>query len=105
MYFILLKCSVFLYFKQWIKNEHNKEFEVINLDPDTEYNGTVYIHLRERSSKSQVFWVKTLPGEAVNSAQLKVYLGYWVHKRGQFLAGAKYHVLTKHSEAMQSFLI
>ncbi|XP_035418164.1 interleukin-22 receptor subunit alpha-1 [Cygnus atratus] len=46
--------------QKWIKNEHNKEFEVINLDPDTEYNGTVYIHLRERSSKSQVFWVKTL---------------------------------------------
>lgn len=48
--------------QKWIKNEHNKEFEVINLDPDTEYNGTVYIHFRERSSKSQVFWVKTLPG-------------------------------------------
>ncbi|XP_009866515.1 PREDICTED: interleukin-22 receptor subunit alpha-1 [Apaloderma vittatum] len=46
--------------QKWIKNEHNKEFEVSNLDPDTEYNGTVYIALLQRSSKSQVFWVKTL---------------------------------------------
>ncbi|KAM9256016.1 interleukin-22 receptor subunit alpha-1 [Cariama cristata] len=43
------------------KNEHNKEFEVSNLDPDTEYNGTVYMSLLQRSSKTQVFWVKTLP--------------------------------------------
>ncbi|XP_009805201.2 interleukin-22 receptor subunit alpha-1 [Gavia stellata] len=42
------------------KNEHNKEFEVFNLEPDTEYNGTVYINLLQRSSKAQVFWVKTL---------------------------------------------
>ncbi|XP_010721812.1 interleukin-22 receptor subunit alpha-1 isoform X2 [Meleagris gallopavo] len=47
--------------QKWIKNEHNKEFEVSNLDPDTEYNGTVHLYLLERSSKSQVFWVKTLP--------------------------------------------
>ncbi|XP_068274147.1 interleukin-22 receptor subunit alpha-1 [Nyctibius grandis] len=46
--------------QKWTKNEHNKEFEVSNLDPDTEYNGTVYIYLLQRSSKSQVFWVKTL---------------------------------------------
>ncbi|XP_062449796.1 interleukin-22 receptor subunit alpha-1 [Rhea pennata] len=46
--------------QKWTKNEHNKEFEVSNLDPDTEYNGTVYICLLERSSKSQVFWVRTL---------------------------------------------
>ncbi|XP_009929395.2 interleukin-22 receptor subunit alpha-1 isoform X1 [Opisthocomus hoazin] len=42
------------------KNQHNKEFEVSNLDPNTEYNGTVYISLLQKSSKSQVFWVKTL---------------------------------------------
>ncbi|XP_021230963.1 interleukin-22 receptor subunit alpha-1 isoform X2 [Numida meleagris] len=47
--------------QKWIKNEHNKEFEVSNLDPDTEYNGTVHLYLLERSSKSQVFGVKTLP--------------------------------------------
>ncbi|XP_005234214.1 interleukin-22 receptor subunit alpha-1 isoform X1 [Falco peregrinus] len=46
--------------QKWTKNEHNKEFEVSNLDPDTEYNGTVYISLLQRSSKSQVFGVKTL---------------------------------------------
>nr|XP_009666546.1 PREDICTED: interleukin-22 receptor subunit alpha-1 [Struthio camelus australis] len=46
--------------QKWTKNEHNKEFEVSNLDPDTEYNGTVHICLLERSSKSQVFWVRTL---------------------------------------------
>ncbi|XP_023796950.1 interleukin-22 receptor subunit alpha-1 [Cyanistes caeruleus] len=47
--------------QQWTKNEHSKEFEVSNLDPDTEYNGTVYICLLQRRSKPQVFWVKTLP--------------------------------------------
>ncbi|XP_074418865.1 interleukin-22 receptor subunit alpha-1 [Larus michahellis] len=46
--------------QKWTKNEHNKEFEVSNLDPDTEYNGTVYIYLLQKSSKAQVFWVKTL---------------------------------------------
>ncbi|XP_038016854.1 interleukin-22 receptor subunit alpha-1 [Motacilla alba alba] len=46
--------------QQWTKNEHNKEFEVSNLDPDTEYNGTVYICLLQRRSKPQVFWVRTL---------------------------------------------
>ncbi|KAL9824880.1 interleukin-22 receptor subunit alpha-1 isoform 2-T2 [Geothlypis trichas] len=46
--------------QQWTKNEHNKEFEVSDLDPDTEYNGTVYICLLQRRSKPQVFWVKTL---------------------------------------------
>ncbi|XP_014741051.1 PREDICTED: interleukin-22 receptor subunit alpha-1 [Sturnus vulgaris] len=46
--------------QQWTKNEHSKEFEVSNLDPDTEYNGTVYMCLLQRRSKPQVFWVKTL---------------------------------------------
>ncbi|RMB91319.1 hypothetical protein DUI87_32458 [Hirundo rustica rustica] len=46
--------------QQWTKNEHSKEFEVSNLDPDTEYNGTVYIYLLQRRSRPQVFWVKTL---------------------------------------------
>ncbi|XP_066060641.1 interleukin-22 receptor subunit alpha-1 [Chamaea fasciata] len=46
--------------QQWTKNEHSKEFEVSNLDPDTEYNGTVYICLLQKRSKPQVFWVKTL---------------------------------------------
>ncbi|XP_009987360.1 PREDICTED: interleukin-22 receptor subunit alpha-1 [Tauraco erythrolophus] len=46
--------------QKWMKHAHNKEFEVSNLDPDTEYNGTVYLSLLQRSSKSQVFWVKTL---------------------------------------------
>ncbi|XP_010016649.1 PREDICTED: interleukin-22 receptor subunit alpha-1, partial [Nestor notabilis] len=46
--------------QKWTKNEHNKEFEVSNLDPATDYNGTVYISLLQRSSKSQVFWVRTL---------------------------------------------
>ncbi|KAJ7400058.1 interleukin-22 receptor subunit alpha-1 [Pitangus sulphuratus] len=46
--------------QQRTKSENNKEFEVSDLDPDTEYNGTVYIYLLQRSSKSQVFWVKTL---------------------------------------------
>ncbi|XP_017936821.1 interleukin-22 receptor subunit alpha-1 [Manacus vitellinus] len=46
--------------QQRTKNEHNKEFEVSDLDPDTEYNGTVYMYLLQKSSKSQVFWVKTL---------------------------------------------
>ncbi|XP_032936643.1 interleukin-22 receptor subunit alpha-1 [Catharus ustulatus] len=46
--------------QQWTKNEHSKEFEVSNLEPDTEYNGTVYMCLLQRRSKAQVFWVKTL---------------------------------------------
>ncbi|XP_010299249.1 interleukin-22 receptor subunit alpha-1 isoform X1 [Balearica regulorum gibbericeps] len=46
--------------QKWTKNEQNKEFEISNLDPDTEYNGTVYIHLLQRSSRSQVFCIKTL---------------------------------------------
>ncbi|XP_062364922.1 interleukin-22 receptor subunit alpha-1 [Cinclus cinclus] len=46
--------------QQWTKNENSKEFEVSNLDPDTEYNGTVYMCLLQRRSKPQVFWVKTL---------------------------------------------
>ncbi|KAL2296085.1 hypothetical protein Nmel_017619 [Mimus melanotis] len=46
--------------QQWTKNEHSKEFEVSNLDPDTEYNGTVYMCVLQRRSKPQVFWVKTL---------------------------------------------
>ncbi|XP_009479347.2 interleukin-22 receptor subunit alpha-1 [Pelecanus crispus] len=46
--------------QKWTKNEHNKEFEVFDLDPDTEYNGTVYIQLLQRNSKAQVFWVRTL---------------------------------------------
>ncbi|KAM8796009.1 interleukin-22 receptor subunit alpha-1 [Eudromia elegans] len=46
--------------QKWTKNEHNKEFEVSNLDPDTEYNGTVHISILERTSKAQVFWVRTL---------------------------------------------
>ncbi|KAM6239993.1 interleukin-22 receptor subunit alpha-1 [Porphyrio hochstetteri] len=46
--------------QKWTKNEQNKEFEVSNLDPDTEYNGTVSICLLQRSSKLQVFYVKTL---------------------------------------------
>ncbi|XP_072741493.1 interleukin-22 receptor subunit alpha-1 [Ciconia boyciana] len=49
--------------QKWTKNEHNKEFEVFNLDPDTEYNGTVYMYLLQRSSKAQVFWVKTLAAD------------------------------------------
>lgn len=67
MYLISLKYRICFYFKQWTKNEHNNEFEVSNLDPDTDYNGTVYLSLLQRSSKSQVFWVKTLAGEAVDS--------------------------------------
>lgn len=65
---VFLKYRFYLSFQQWTKNEHNKEFEVSNLDPDTEYNGTVYICLLQRRSKPQMFWVKTLAGEAVNSA-------------------------------------
>lgn len=77
MHLTFLKYRICFYFKQWTKNEHNKEFEVSNLDPDTEYNGTVYIYLPQRSSKSQVFWVKTLAGEAVNFANLKLHLLEW----------------------------
>uniref|UniRef100_A0A8C5T7J5 Interleukin-22 receptor subunit alpha-1 n=2 Tax=Malurus TaxID=55806 RepID=A0A8C5T7J5_9PASS len=47
--------------QQWTKTEHNKEFEVFNLDPDTEYNGTVFICVSQRRSKAQVFRVKTVP--------------------------------------------
>ncbi|XP_030320300.1 interleukin-22 receptor subunit alpha-1 isoform X1 [Calypte anna] len=46
--------------QKWTKYEHNKEFEVSDLDPDTEYNGTVYMYLLHRSSRYQVFRVKTL---------------------------------------------
>lgn len=65
---IFPKYRFYLSFQQWTKNEHSKEFEVSNLEPDTEYNGTVYMCLLQRRSKAQVFWVKTLAGEAVNSA-------------------------------------
>ncbi|XP_068015250.1 interleukin-22 receptor subunit alpha-1 isoform X1 [Melanerpes formicivorus] len=45
--------------QKWTKSEHNKEFEVSNLEPDTEYNGTVYLCLFQKRSKPQVFWVRT----------------------------------------------
>ncbi|XP_054251446.1 interleukin-22 receptor subunit alpha-1 [Indicator indicator] len=45
--------------QKWKKSEHSKEFEVPNLEPDTDYNGTVHICLFQKRSKPQVFWVRT----------------------------------------------
>uniref|UniRef100_A0A8D0DQ44 Interleukin 22 receptor subunit alpha 1 n=1 Tax=Salvator merianae TaxID=96440 RepID=A0A8D0DQ44_SALMN len=47
--------------QQWVKIESNKEFEIPNLDPDTEYNGTIQIKLFDKISKPHVFRLRTLP--------------------------------------------
>ncbi|XP_065600667.1 interleukin-22 receptor subunit alpha-1 isoform X2 [Cyrtonyx montezumae] len=66
--------------QKWKKNEHNKEFEVSNLDPDTEYNGTVHLYLLERSSKPQVFWFKTLPALGFCAGLVFAAVGYVICK-------------------------
>ncbi|XP_014461186.1 interleukin-22 receptor subunit alpha-1 isoform X2 [Alligator mississippiensis] len=47
--------------QEWTKTEDNKEFEVFHLEPDTGYNGTIYIDYLQKRSKSQVFEARTLP--------------------------------------------
>uniref|UniRef100_A0A8C7DUM9 Interleukin 22 receptor subunit alpha 1 n=1 Tax=Naja naja TaxID=35670 RepID=A0A8C7DUM9_NAJNA len=45
---------------KWKKIEYNEEFNITDLDPDTEYNGTIYIRHADKISKSCVFQVRTL---------------------------------------------
>uniref|UniRef100_A0A8D0HFD7 Tissue factor n=1 Tax=Sphenodon punctatus TaxID=8508 RepID=A0A8D0HFD7_SPHPU len=47
--------------QKWVKNEKSNTFEVPNLEPDTEYNGVIYINYFEKRSKPYVFRVRTLP--------------------------------------------
>ncbi|XP_019367952.1 PREDICTED: interleukin-22 receptor subunit alpha-1 isoform X3 [Gavialis gangeticus] len=47
--------------QEWTKTEYNKEFEVSHLEPDTGYNGTIYIQHLQKKSKAQVFEARTLP--------------------------------------------
>ncbi|XP_048355208.1 interleukin-22 receptor subunit alpha-1 [Sphaerodactylus townsendi] len=47
--------------QQWKKTENNKEFEVSELDPDTEYNGTIHMKYLEKNSEPHTFRVRTLP--------------------------------------------
>ncbi|XP_054855828.1 interleukin-22 receptor subunit alpha-1 [Eublepharis macularius] len=47
--------------QKWKKTENNKEFEISELDPGTEYNGTIHIKYLGKISKPRKFRVKTLP--------------------------------------------
>ncbi|XP_067389810.1 interleukin-22 receptor subunit alpha-1 [Emydura macquarii macquarii] len=47
--------------QEWGRNENKKEFDVPDLNPDTEYNATIYLKHFEKRSKPQVLWVRTLP--------------------------------------------
>ncbi|XP_074832159.1 interleukin-22 receptor subunit alpha-1 [Carettochelys insculpta] len=47
--------------QEWQKSENSKEFEIFNLNPDTEYNGTIYFKHFQKTSKPSVFKVRTLP--------------------------------------------
>ncbi|XP_073173941.1 interleukin-22 receptor subunit alpha-1 isoform X2 [Lepidochelys kempii] len=47
--------------QEWEKNENNKEFEVSDLNPDTEYNVTIYLKHLEKRSQPRVFSISTLP--------------------------------------------
>ncbi|XP_060114480.1 interleukin-22 receptor subunit alpha-1 [Heteronotia binoei] len=58
-YQVIIFCQKTL--KKWKKTEDNKEFEISELDPDTEYNGTIHIKYLEKTSKPHNFWVRTLP--------------------------------------------
>ncbi|KAL8220583.1 UNVERIFIED_CONTAM: hypothetical protein K2H54_049888 [Gekko kuhli] len=58
-YQIIIFCQKTL--QKWKKTEKNKEFEISELDPDTEYNGTIHIKYLEKTSKPHMFRVRTLP--------------------------------------------
>ncbi|KAK9394767.1 interleukin-22 receptor subunit alpha-1 [Crotalus adamanteus] len=45
---------------KWEKNVNNEEFNINDLDPDTEYNGTIHIRYSDKISKSCTFRVRTL---------------------------------------------
>uniref|UniRef100_A0A6J0U4Y4 Interleukin-22 receptor subunit alpha-1 isoform X1 n=1 Tax=Pogona vitticeps TaxID=103695 RepID=A0A6J0U4Y4_9SAUR len=47
--------------QKWIKTLSTQEFEISDLDPDTEYNGTVCIKYADKVSKPYVFRVRTSP--------------------------------------------
>ncbi|XP_061452058.1 interleukin-22 receptor subunit alpha-1 isoform X2 [Rhineura floridana] len=47
--------------QKWLKIENNKEFEISDLDPNTEYNGTIHIRYLDKISEPNVFQVTTLP--------------------------------------------
>ncbi|XP_034976033.2 interleukin-22 receptor subunit alpha-1 [Zootoca vivipara] len=46
--------------KEWVKVNNNNEFEISDLYPNTEYNGTIHIRYSDKTSKPYVFWAKTL---------------------------------------------
>ncbi|XP_026536482.1 interleukin-22 receptor subunit alpha-1, partial [Notechis scutatus] len=45
---------------KWETIEYNEEFNITELDPNTEYNGTIHIRHADKISKSCVFQVRTL---------------------------------------------
>ncbi|KAJ7304342.1 hypothetical protein JRQ81_011891 [Phrynocephalus forsythii] len=47
--------------QKWIKIESTQEFEISDLDPDMEYNGTVRIQYADKTSKPCAFRVRTSP--------------------------------------------
>ncbi|XP_044274738.1 interleukin-22 receptor subunit alpha-1 [Varanus komodoensis] len=47
--------------QQWTKSETNREFEIPDLAPDTEYNGTIHIRYLDKISQPFVFRVRTVP--------------------------------------------
>nr|XP_056703734.1 interleukin-22 receptor subunit alpha-1 [Euleptes europaea] len=58
-YQIIIFCRKTL--QKWKKTENIKEFEISELNPDTEYNGTIHIKYLEKISKPHKFRVRTLP--------------------------------------------
>ncbi|XP_013913337.1 PREDICTED: interleukin-22 receptor subunit alpha-1-like [Thamnophis sirtalis] len=54
-YEIIMCCT-----KKWKKIENNEEFIITDLDPNTEYNGTIHIRHSDKISTAYVFRVKTL---------------------------------------------
>ncbi|XP_053124169.1 interleukin-22 receptor subunit alpha-1 [Hemicordylus capensis] len=47
--------------QKWVKTENNKEFEISNLESNTNYNGTIYIQYLDKKSQPYMFRVRTLP--------------------------------------------
>ncbi|XP_028594687.2 interleukin-22 receptor subunit alpha-1 [Podarcis muralis] len=46
--------------QEWVKVNNNNEFEISDLYPNTEYNGTIHIRYSDKISKPYVFRAKTL---------------------------------------------
>nr|XP_033810400.1 interleukin-22 receptor subunit alpha-1 isoform X2 [Geotrypetes seraphini] len=66
--------------KQWSMIKKENEIAIVSLDPDTEYNGTVFFSIRksEEKSEARAFLVRTLP----DSTWLQLLLGGLVFSFG-----------------------